>query len=73
MLYSVDRFEGNMAVLVDEDGNSRDVPRAALPSDIRAGDMLREQNGMFVLDAAAANARRARVLQLQNSLRRRRR
>lgn len=73
MLYSVDRIEGDVAVLVDEDGNSRDVPRAALPSGIRAGDMLREQNGMFVLDADAANARRARVLQLQNSLRRRRR
>lgn len=73
MLYSVDRIEGDVAVLVDEDGNSRDVPQAALPSDIRAGDMLREQNGMFVLDADAANARRARVLQLQNSLRRRRR
>lgn len=73
MLYSVDRIEGDVAVLVDEDGNSRDVPQAALPPDIRAGDMLREQNGMFVLDADAANARRARVLQLQNSLRRRRR
>ncbi len=71
MLYSVDRFEGDVAVLVDEDGNSLDVPRAALPAGVKNGDMLRRQTDGFVMDADAAAARRARVLELQNRLRNR--
>ena len=68
MLYSVDRFEGDVAVLVDEDGNSLNVPRATLPAGVKSGDMLRRQADGFALDTDAAAARRARVLELQNRL-----
>lgn len=69
MLYSIDRFEGDIAVLVDEDGNSLDVPRADLPDGIKSGDMLRRQADGFRPDPDAADARRARVLALQDRLR----
>lgn len=69
MLYSLDRLEGAWAVLVDEEGESRNVPRTQLPENAAEGDMLREQAGAFVPDAAAAQARRAAVLRLQQRLR----
>ena len=72
MLYSVDRFEGDVAVLVDEDGNSRDVPRNRLPAGTEEGAMVRlEADGSFTPDEDAAARRRARILALQNRLRHR--
>lgn len=41
---SIDRFEGTkkeVAVLVDDDGRSFDLPRWLLPKDARAGDVVR--------------------------------
>lgn len=40
---SLDRFEGknkSIAVLLTEDGESINVPRALLPPDVKAGDVL---------------------------------
>jgi hypothetical protein len=37
---SLDRIEGDLAVLAAEDGASVDVPRAWLPADARPGDVL---------------------------------
>ena len=71
MLYSIDRFEGNIAVLIDEGGGRLDVPRDDLPSGIAAGDMVRLQDGVFRQDVDAAAARRARAIALQNRLRKR--
>ena len=68
MLYSLDRFEGDWAVLVDEDGESRDVPRTQLPPEAEEGDMLRERNGGFIPDEDATAARRAEILRLQEKL-----
>ncbi len=71
MLYSIDRFEGDIAVLIDEAGNRLDVPRDDLPSGIEAGDMVRLQDGVFQRDNDAAAARRAQIIALQNRLRNR--
>lgn len=37
---SLDRFEGDLAVLASEEGATIDVPRAWLPTDARPGDVL---------------------------------
>lgn len=71
MLYSIDRFEGDVAVLIDEDGARLDMPRNDLPSGIAAGDMVRLQDGVFQRDDDAAAARRAQIIALQNRLRKR--
>ena len=68
MLYSLDRFEGNWAVLVDEDGESRDVPRTQLPQEAAEGAMLRERDGVFISDEDVTAARRAEILRLQEKL-----
>ena len=69
MLWSYDRREGTVVVLVDEDGNSRTVSVDALPADAREGMMLRQTGETFVFDEAATEARRKRVLALQQRLR----
>ena len=70
-LLSFDRREGDLAVLVDEEGIGYPVPITALPENSREGMMFRRMGDTFVADEDAATARRRRVLELQNRLRRR--
>ncbi len=70
MLYSIDRFEGDIAVLIDEEKVAHTVPRAQLPADAKAGEMLRLENGQYIPDDDAARARREQILRLQQKLRR---
>lgn len=70
MLYSIDRFEGNVAVLADEQENTLDVCRDQLPPTAESGDLLRLEGGRYVLDKDATSVRRAQVLGLQEKLRR---
>ena len=68
--YSVDRFEGDVAVLVDDDGHSCPVPVAILPADIRCGDVLNFHEGVYTRDAVETDVRRSYALSLQEKLRR---
>lgn len=71
MIWSYDRREGDHAVLIDEDGNSRTVAVDTLPSDAAEGMLLRQTDSGFVTDEAATDARRQQVLSLQQRLLRR--
>ena len=68
MTYAVDRMEGALAVLCDEEEATRTAPLTDLPEGVRAGDILSEENGYFVLDKEATAARRAMVRRLQERL-----
>ena len=70
MLYSIDRFEGDVAVLVDDDANTVDVMRSLLPPTAQCGDMLRYEGGCYTVDADETATRRARIRRLQDKLRR---
>lgn len=69
MLYSVDRFEGDVAVLIDEKENIVNVSRDMLPPDLQCGDVLRSVDGRYIPDTDVTAARRAAILRLQNKLR----
>ena len=69
MLYSVDRLEGDVAVLVDEDGNNLSLPLHLLPAHVRAGTMLRREGEELILAPEEEVSRRRRVLELQRRLR----
>ena len=63
---SVDRFEGDLAVLVvDDDGRTFNVPRSLLPEGTRAGDVLTLS---FSRDAAATKAVAEEGKRLQDEL-----
>ena len=69
-LFSLDRIEGDVAVLIGEDNTSCTVSVSVLPS-AEAGKMYRKVGDVFVEDSDAEEARRARIQALQNRLRRR--
>ena len=68
MLWSYDRREGDVAVLIDEQGNSREVAVTALPSDAAEGMLLRQTDSGFAVDSSATDTRRQQVLSLQERL-----
>ena len=68
MFYAIDRFEEEWAVLQDDDGNSRQVKRTALPSHVRQGDVLLETAEGYTLDAAETSRRRERARRLEQLL-----
>lgn len=59
--FVIDRFEGDLAVLEEESGAMRDIPRARLPQDVRQGDVLIEQNGSLHVDTAETQRRAAQA------------
>lgn len=71
-LWSVDRIEGDAAVLIDEAGNDAVVALADLPDHLKEGMMLRLADGVYSVDDRAAQERKKAVLSLQEKLRRKR-
>ncbi|HBT65152.1 MAG TPA: DUF3006 domain-containing protein [Ruminococcaceae bacterium] len=68
MKYAIDRFEEDIAVLQDDDGNCTDVKRALLPEDVRQGDVLIYENQKWRHDAQETSDRRKKVLSLQERI-----
>lgn len=68
MYYSLDRFEGAIAVLVDDAGCQHNVPFAALPAGAQEGNIYTLQNGKYQFDAAQTAARRQHVQALLRKL-----
>ncbi len=65
---TIDRFEGRdkeLAVLVDEDGQTQTVPRSKLPQTAKAGDVLTES---LEIDSEATQRLREETRQLQEEL-----
>ena len=71
-MYSVDRIESDLAVLVDDNGQSVSVPVSQLPASIRCGDVLCLQDGIYEFDCASTDTRRSLVLSLQDKIRKKR-
>lgn len=59
MTVVIDRFEGDLAVLVDAHGATADIPRAWLPDTAREGDAVALDTRP--VDLADAHARLARL------------
>lgn len=68
-LWSLDRTEGDYAVLVGDDRGCVTVPLSDLPLGAREGKMYRLVGGIYVEDPAAEQVRRKRIQALQNRLR----
>lgn len=71
MIYAIDRFEEDKAVLCDEEENCVVIDRARLPAEAREGDMLRLENGVYTVDTVLTEQRRARIRTLEQRLKQR--
>ncbi len=59
MYYSIDRFEGEWAVLIDdESGEAVQILRIELPAEAEEGGICRLENGMYFYDAEETARRR---------------
>lgn len=70
MFFAIDRFEGGWAILEDDDERMHQVDRSLLPAEAEESDVLRLENGVYVVDAEETSRRREAVRRLQERLRR---
>ena len=69
MFYSIDRLEGECAVLIaDETGQQLQIPRADLPPEAGEGSLLRCENGSYIYDAEATARRRREFFERTRNL-----
>lgn len=68
MLFSIDRFENDLAVLIDENGEFRTVFRRNLPQNINEGDLLRYDGTVYSLEQKKTEERRKEVASLIDEL-----
>lgn len=61
MNYTLDRFEGEYAILVDKKNREYDVLIEDLPSGAREGDMLFDDGGNFVFNEEATKEQREKL------------
>ncbi len=66
--FTVDRFEGDKAVLECENGTFAVFDRTALPKNIREGDVLRFEAGSCYLNAEETEHRRKKIQRLMQSV-----
>jgi hypothetical protein len=69
--FVVDRFEGDLAVLVNDDGLSKDVPRRLLAQDVGEGDVVTQKGNVWMRDAQETRTRLDEVGRVLTGLRKR--
>ncbi|MGM9594383.1 MAG: DUF3006 domain-containing protein [Candidatus Onthomonas sp.] len=73
MIYTVDRIEGDRAVLEDENRQMSDLSLAELPAGLREGDLLERTSAGWTLRPELREQRLARNRALLEKLKRRNR
>lgn len=68
MIYTVDRFEENLAVLEDSNMNTITVKRDILPKEAKEGSVLRFENNSYVLDTTRTQERKDSIAAKFNKL-----
>lgn len=69
MYYSVDRIEGNTAVLEDDNEKKEIVSVSLLPEDTKETDILKkDENGVFIKDDEEKYRRQKEIQDLLESL-----
>lgn len=63
MTYTIDRFEGEFAVVELENQTMANIPICALPSETKEGDII-----LVKIDAAETNSRREHIKKLMNDV-----
>jgi hypothetical protein len=70
-MWIIDRMEGQVAVCETEEGSKIHIPKDALPPEAKEGDVIREEKGSYVVDAAATLRRQTAMREKLNRLRKR--
>ena len=63
----IDRIEDGIAVIEDENTHI-EIPAEMLGENVREGDVVTLENGLYIKDETATAARRDEIIKLQNDL-----
>lgn len=66
-MYILDRLEGETAV-IEADDAMIEVPRDALPPDVREGDVLQKDGDRYRIDRDATERRKAEIDRLMKGI-----
>ena len=67
--FSIDRFEGDFAICENKQtGEMLNIPKTELPSNISEGDIIKFENGKYVLDIEATNKEKQEIKNLVDNL-----
>ena len=66
--FSIDRFEGQIAILIDEEGKKASIRREDLPQNAVEGDVLYLEGEKFVKNPSETDQKRAEVQSLIDEL-----
>lgn len=61
MRYIIDRLEEGLAVCEDELKKIITIPRTMLPNEVKEGDILKEEKGIFTLEPESTKERRKTI------------
>ena len=64
MIYTIDRFEGDYAVLEDDDENRVNVKKALLPEMAKESDVLDFDGEAYTVNAEETEKRRQSVIEM---------
>ena len=67
-MYIVDRIEGAYVVCEKEDKTFVDIEKAMFPIDVKAGDVVYEENGRYLIDTEQTEKRSETIRKLMDSL-----
>ena len=61
--YTIDRVEGDIGVLYDDEDNKTDIPMTELPEGAKEGDILRydEENKEYIIDKEKTNETKSNI------------
>ena len=68
MEYIVDRIEGDFAICEMSDKTMAEIQLNLLPENIKEGDIIINENGMFRIDISKTRTRKEFILKKMNSL-----
>lgn len=68
MRYTIDRFEGDFAVLEAEDRSTISIEKALLPKDCTEGAIVVKSADGYILDTEEEAARSTRIMEKMRSL-----
>lgn len=67
-MYTIDRFEGNYAVIEDSNQQIIKVEKSIIPKEAKEGDCLRKKANVYVIDIEATKQRTEKVRGLMSEL-----
>lgn len=69
ILFSIDRFEGNFAVCENQSTNEIvNIERELLPAECKSGDIIKFENGLYILDKETTQEKQEEIKNMVNNL-----